>query len=397
MIGIGSRTWLKSRALIATLGLALFTSGGPSNGAALAQDSEAEAADRFDIDLFAPAGPAFVALGASPHRVAEPGALQDFKIDFGSIHDGEKSRLGAAFSIVPYWLGDRSITLTDYRTEMSRLNRILARTQASLGIARAGGDDTEALRLGFGLQTQLLDGQDHRFDEKSYQCIHAAWTRHRAPVHDETVLSLVEALQSNPDLSEEDLYRLQQESLTADDGSEAAYLDARKTCRDEAARRLLAKPSWQLGFGVGTRSEEENLGGFDYDGLSVWTSYRQPIGARGRFAVFGFARGDFERVFDFENDLRAQGNGGDVGLGGAYQSPHFRLDLSAAQAHRSFTEGGFDDDNYQRYSGVADVRLREGIWLGVSGGTVVNSDLVDGAYGSVNLKVAWGDYLPFGR
>lgn len=362
----------------------------------LSQD-DAEAADRFDIDLFAPAGPAFTALGGSPRRVSDPGALHDFKFDFGSIVDGEKSRLGAAFSVVPYWMGDKKTTLSDYRNQTSRFTRILARTQTSIGIARAGGDEREAVRIGFGAQTQLLDAQDHRFDEESYNCIHAAWQRHRAPVHQDTVDSIIDAISAGEALTDEDLAALQEEGLTLDEGSQSRYLDARDSCRDEAAQRLLGKASWQLGFGVGGRSEEDELASFDYDGVSLWTSYRHPVDARGRFAVFTFARGDLDRVFDLDDDLRAEGDSIDAGVGAAYQSPRFRLDVSVAQVHRSYADRFFDDDNFQRYAGIADIRLREGIWLEVSGGTNVNTDLVNGAFGGVNLKVAWGDYLPLGR
>lgn len=361
---------------------------------ALAENEEG--ADQFDIDLFAPSGPAFVALGSSPRKAADPGAAQDFKIDVGNVSDGEKSRFGAAISVIPYWWGDKSITLTDYRTNTSKFTRILARTQASLGLARAGGEDTEAIRAGFAGQTQLLDAQDHRFDQESYTCIHNAWQTHRGTQHQDATQSIIEAIESGQAISDEDLINIQDQELNTDDGSQEAYLSARKACRDQATQRLLASPSWLVGFGVGARSEEDELASFDYDGLSLWSSYRQPLDTQGRFAAFTFVRGDMDRVFDFDNDLRAKGDSIGVGLGGAFQSPKFRLDLSVAHTHRSFSDTAFDDDDFQRYTGVADIRLREGFWLELSGGTIVNSDLVDGAFGSVSVKVAWGDYLPFG-
>jgi len=42
-----------------------------------------------------------------------------------------------------------------------------------------------------------------------------------------------------------------------------------------------------------------------------------------------------------------------------------------------------------------DVRVREGLWLEVAGGTVASSDFNNGAFGSINVKIAWGEYLPF--
>ncbi len=389
--------WRKLRWATAAFVSAVVAAIGAAPGFAQTElDPQEAKADRLDIDLFSPSGPAFVALGGSPRRAADPGALQDFKIDFGSVSDGEKNRLGAAFSVVPYWLGDKRISLTDYRNATSEAERVWARTQASVGVARAGGEDTEAIRLSFAVQTQLFDRQDFRFDQESYNCISNAWNQTRRGANQQVADELAERLASGEELTQEQLVEIQMAGLRQDDGSTADYLSARKTCRDEAAKRLMAEPSWKAGAGVAARSEEDELGSFDYDGVSLWSSFRQPLDGRGRFAAFTFVRGDIGRVFDFDDDLRAEGDGVEAGIGGAFQSPRFRLDLSVAHNHRSFDEGPFDDEDFQRYTGVVDVRVREGIWLELSGGTIVNSDLIDGAFGSVNVKVAWGDYLPFG-
>ncbi len=362
---------------------------------------EFENADVFDVDLFSPTAPALVVLGVSPESAANTGTNKDYGFDVTNIGDGDKNRLGIAFSTTPFWWGRRPITLEEYRTRLSRLERIWARTQVSLGLARAGGKTTESLTLGLGFQTQLLDAQDHKFDAESYSCLHDAWQELRAPVFEAATMDLAEQVARElealgPEAEEAEELDIDVDAFFESLGgeSEDQFLAARESCQNQSVARLLAQPSWMIGLGIGARSQADQLTDFGYDGVTLWTTYRQPLDDRGRFAAFGFLRGDVDKNFDLVCDLHAEGNAFLVGLGGAFQSPKFRIDLSASFNHRNFDRALLGQDDFVRYSGVVDVRLREGLWLEFSGGAITDSDFNNGAFGSVNVKIAWGDYLP---
>lgn len=348
------------------------------------------AADAFDADLFGPSAPALVTLGLSPKGTADPGALRDIDFDLSNVGTGERLGLGAAVSIAPYWLGARMIGLQDYREGLSRLARIGARTQASLGIAAVGTEHEDALTLGLGLETQLLDAQDEKADPASYACMDEAWQRLREPVHREVLRAIEEAVARG----ETDLERVQAEALARAEPTEAAYLAARKACQDDAIGRLLARPSLKAGLGLSLRSEEDDLAAFAFDGASLWTSYRLPLDPEGRYAGFAFLRADTGKVFDLDDDRQAEGDQGTVGLGLGFQRTWLRLDGALAYHHRSFDEGGPDDDGFLRATGDANLRLFEGIWLRLGAGSVFGSDLVEGAFYSAGLKMAFDELVP---
>ena len=394
---------MTSRRLIAVLLSLLLTpvAAGAQVSDATPTQADFENADVFDVDLFSPTAPALVVLGVSPENAANTGVNKDYGFDVTNVGDGTKNRIGIAFSTTPFWWGHRPITLQEYRTQKSKAGRIGARTQMSLGLARAGGRSTESLTLGLGIQTQLLDAQDPKFDKQSYNCIHSAWQELRAPVFEQATTDLagqiakeLENLGPEADTAEE--INIDENSLFDSLGgdSEDQFLAARESCQDQAVARLLAKPSWMLGLGIGARSDPDQLTDFGYDGVTLWTTYRQPLDSQGRFAVFGFLRGDLDKNFDLGGDLHANGNALLAGLGGAYQTPKLRLDLSASFNHRDFDGSLLANDDFLRYSGVVDVRVRRGLWLEFSGGAVSQSAFNNGAFGSVNVKIAWGEYIP---
>ncbi len=359
-----------------------------------AAQREAESADKFDVDLFSPRAPALITLGVSPQNADDAGVFADFGYDFASVGDSGKLGLGVAVSGTPYWWVPRELTLDEYRNGRSPLERISARTQLSLGAARAGTEHHEAIALAFGIQTQLLDAQDPKFDAASYDCVHEAWQRLRRPAHQEAVqdiaAEIAKALQEGKSL---DLEALQEQQLQP--ASSEDFEAARRHCRDEAGARLLARPSWKIGLGLGARSDEPSLGHFDYDGVSLWSAYRQPLDVRGRYALFGFLRGDLHKVFDMQNDLSAEGKAATAGLGAAYQLTWLRVEGAASFNRRDFDTAGFGRDDFLRYSGTVDVRIRDGLWLEAGGGAFSGSDFLRGAFYSASVKINWGIYSPF--
>lgn len=346
-----------------------------------------ENADKYDFDLFSATGPALVSLDAAARRASAPAARSEFSIDTGDGKFAAGNRIGAAFSVMPYWVGDRRLTLQQYREETGTFERIFARAQASAGIARIAFDGEHAWRFAAAMQTELLDAQDHRYDRAAYACLHEAWDRLQRGQHETLAQELARAFAEDEDA---DLEALQEEGLKVMGSGD--YERARKQCRDEGVQRLLGKPSWLVGAGVGWRSDPGAFGGFSYDGASAWTQYRQPLSADGRFAVFAFARGDLGRRVDLGAAAPIEADSYEAGGGGAFQSPHFRLDLSAAYNRRDF-DGALAGDDFIRYSATADIRLLEGLWLEAFIGANDGSRYSDGVFGGGKLMVSWDRWL----
>lgn len=378
-----------ARTVLAAQVLSAMLAAAPA--AAQETESEFENADRYDIDLFGPTGPALVSLDVTARRASAPATPNDIDFDSGDNKFPSGNRIGASVSLSPYWIGDRRMTLSQYRNDTGAFERILARSQVSAGLARIANDNTHAWRIAAAAQTQLLDGQDHRYDRAAYECLHDAWNGAQRRQHESLAQQLAQAFAEDENV---DLEAIQEEAL--EDFESGDFETARRRCRDESAQRLLAKASWLVGAGVGWRSDQNRFGGFDYDGVSLWSNYRQPVTANGRFALFALARADFDRRIDL-NDIAPSPRKGDsveFGGGGAIQSPAFRLDLAATHNRDDF-DGATPDDRYMRYLATADVRIREGLWLegavGVNNGSLFN----DGVFGGAKLIVSWSDYLPF--
>lgn len=360
--------------------------------AARAQEpaDEYENADRYDLDLFGPTGPALVSLDVTARRASAPATPNDFDFDSGDSKFPGSNRIGVSASFSPYWIGERRVTLSEYRSETGAFERMFARSQVSAGLARIANDDIHAWRFGAAAQTQLLDAQDHRYDREAYECLHAAWNRTQRRQHESLAQQLAEAFAED---EEADLGVIQEEGLDAIDSSD--FETARDRCSDESAWRLLAKPSWLAGAGVGWRSDPNEFSGFDYDGASLWTNYRQPLTPTGRFAVFGLARVDLDRRIDLDELVLApKGDSIEVGGGGAIQNPRFRLDLAATYNRNRFN-GVLTRDDFMRYTATADIRIREGLWVEGSIGVNEGSRFNDGFFGGAKLIVSWSDYSPF--
>ncbi len=373
----------------------------PPETAAQAEDRKRfQSADSFDIDLFAPVAPALISLGVSPRNVSDPGAIQDFDYDIASVGGNLSSGIGAAISINPYWVGAQPITLNEYQ-QQSWPKRVWARTQLSFGAARAGTENLDAIVIGVGVQTQLLDAQDHRFDKESYACIDRIWNQYRRADRERQLQDAIGdnyddlATAEDGDTVEIDIPGFDTPQTAAEDANLETFLAHRRSCRDGAISRLLANPSWKFGGGTGIRSEEGSLGNFDYNGGSLWTSYRQPIDDRGRFAVFGFLRGDKDVVVDMENDLQAEADAYLAGIGLAHQRTWLRIDASVSFNHREFEDFIASNDDFLTYAGTVDVRLREGIWVGLGGGAFSGSRFTDGGFYSARLRVAYENFSPF--
>lgn len=367
---------------------ALAQGAAPDNSAA-GDQQDYQNADDYDLDLFAQPGAALLSLDVAPRRASAPATPQDFGYDIGSASGPDGHQIGFAISVSPYWIGDRRLTLEQYRNDASAAERIFARSEISLGGAYIDADDAHAWRFAVAGETQLLDAQDHRYDRAAFACLHDAWNRLRRGEHESAISDIGKALGENPDLSEDELLKMQQRALEGAPGGDA-FDAARRQCQDESAARLIARPSWLLGAGAGMRSDQNRFGGFDYDGVSVWTHFRQPLTDDGRFAVFAIARGDIDRVFDIGAAAPVKADAWEAGGGAALQTTRFRVDLSAAYNRRNFR--ALADDDFIRYAAVADLRVLRGVWLEGNIGYVDRSLYSNGVFGGLTVKIDWSDF-----
>jgi len=351
-------------------------------------DADYQNADDYDVDLFAQPGPALQSLGVAPRRASAPSTPKDFGYDLGSVSGPDGDQIGLAISVSPYWIGARRLTLEGYRNQTSAPERMFARSEVSLGGSYIDADGAHAWRLAAAAETQLLDAQDHRHDRAAFECLHAAWNRLRRGEHESAITDIARALAENPDIDEETLLKMQEQALAGSTGADA-FETARRQCQDESAARLIARASWIVGAGAGLRTDQNRFAGFDYDGVSAWTQFRQPLTDDGRLAVFAIARGDFDRAFDIGLPAPIKADAFEAGGGAALQSTRYRVDLSASFNRRDFR--GLAADEFIRYAAVGDLRLRRGLWLEGSVGRIDGSRFSDGTFGGLSVKIDWGD------
>jgi hypothetical protein len=341
---------------------------------AAAQASEPIPADlgnasKFRLDLFAPTAPAFVVLGVSPRRAADPGAFREFGVDVANLSRGDNYKVGLALSTTPYWWGHSELTIASYRSQTTALERIAARTQLSLGLAFAYAKPKSYYNFGLGVQTQLLDRQDERFDAESYTCLGDAWDALRRPAAEAASKAVLDALMADETLSQEELNRIRDKELKKASASAAQFAEARKSCRDEASARALGKASLMVGAGVNSRTRNTSFDGFSYDGFAVWGTYRQPVVASGFVSVQMFTRLSWDEsvgVIKAGTTSLVKGNTQLIGAGLALERKRWKSDVAVSYGRTDFTSPLWPDDDYYEVAWRGAVKVLDGIWLQAS-------------------------------
>ena len=355
-------------------------------------DPQFENARNFKLELFRPSVPGFVTLGLSPRRTADPGAFSDLSIDAANLSDSGRSKFGLAFSGQPYWWGHSHTTLGSYQQHTSALERIFARGE--LSVAAAYTDFSSGYyTLGLGWQTQLLDRQDHRFDKASYDCISRAWNSISKPAHQKADDAVLNAIIDNPNLTEAQQQAIRDKALK--ENPPVGFDEARKSCRSVAAQNSLARASVIIGAGVNGRTDDSSFNGTQYDGSSVWATYRQPITDDGFLALQFFARGKFDGTLDVPKTPKlpvfAKGNEYVGGAGIALEQVWWKADISASAVEQEFRQSGVSADDFAQATVHGAIKVRDGLWLQGSVGDSFGREFGDKVSFGFNVSVDWDD------
>ncbi len=358
--------------------------------AASAGDLPDENAGRFDLPLFAPSSPGFVALGLTPRRTADPGASRTFGFDAANLSNASGFSLGGAFSLEPYWFGHRDLTLKQYREQTTAWERLFARTQMSLAASYTNAGSMHAYDAGLAAQAQLLDAQDERYDPGSNSCLLQAWQSIRQPVQQAADDAVLDYVSTHPDASDEELKKVRDKVLEEKgQASEAAFARARDACRDGAALKALSRPSLMAGFGSKLRLSGTGPAG--WDGSSFWATYRQPLWDQGLVSLVMFGRYSIAGRFVTTLRSRPEVKGDEATAGGglAIEKDWWRLDLSGsyvAQRYSNFTPSRAD---YGEAALTGAVRFREGLWAQASVTDAFGGFNKNKPYFSFTVKYDW--------
>lgn len=385
-----SGLWAAAVALALTYPVLASASEGDS-----AMDAPLQNARKFDLPLFSPSAPGFVVLGLSPRRAADAGSLRNYGFDVANLSGAEGYEFGGAFSFEPFWLGHRDLTLKQYQDDTSPFERILARTQISLAASYASGRASHFYTLGLGVQAQLLDIQDERYDPHSYECLVQAWQSIRRPAAQAADDAVLDYLTAHPDASEDELQSVRDRALEGQGkASEKAFAEARDGCRDDAALQSLAKPSLMIGLGGRTRISSSQAGASGLDGGSVWATWRQPLAEDGLISLDLFGRYTFGGRLDLlaKGPRRnAKGDETVLGTGVAFARTWWRLEASGSYFYRSFRDPARGTEDGFEASALGAVRIREGLWLQASATNAFGGPDRGKPYFGFNIKYDWSE------
>ncbi len=329
-------------------------------------------ARQFDLALFAPSAPGFVVLGMSPRRSADPGSFKTFGFDVADLSNGGNFNVGGALSFEPFWWGHQDLTLKGYEQDTTALERIFARTQVSVAASYVSQHSFSYESLGIAAQAQLLDAQDERYDPHSYDCLLQAWQTIRQPSQQAADDAVFDYLTSHPDATQDDLTAVRNAALNKGGAASAqAFATARSSCQDAAELNFLSKPSWMVGVGGRTRTLDASFHSPRLDGGSVWTTYRQPVVEDGLISLEFFGLYSFSGTLDLlDNDITAdtKGNEYDVGTGIALERTWWKADAAVTYISQNMQHPPLGTQDFTQISVSGAVRIREGLWVQVSGG-----------------------------
>ncbi|WP_143324156.1 hypothetical protein [Caulobacter sp. X] len=413
---------LRRAAVLAFGALAAAVAQG-APGQALAQD-KGPAARALEIDTTIPSAPGFAVIDLSPTSIIDPGAA---RVSFASLlsHVDENGNLKPGFAVggTPYFWLHPGVSLLEYKSA-SRFERILARTEISLGYA--GGQASKPNKIGLGFTTELLEGRrqagewldptDYRLDATLSSCVNSAYlTNIGRPAHSgstflaqatsewnlhanglrpgEKVTDLpptADGEAGTPPLEQDQ----QSNWITSrfsflnqgDDDQRVArllkgeagknYEAAAKTCRETAATRYAHRDSWIFAGGWALAEEGGGLKHVNSTGGSLWTAYRHPLKGKGLPVnyIALFARYDFDR--------KAEVTGGtqdfdklSVALNLGYEKSKFKIAFQPGYQDISYGVGPLKDDTSSFYALTADMRVMDGVWIELKGGSSSNPEV----------------------
>jgi hypothetical protein len=342
----------------------------------------------FDFSYVSPGTPVLPLIGVDGDQITRIGALRTFAIAVLPGLDGSGKGTAVALDIAPFWaFGGADTNLAQYY-EMSPLDRVFARSKAS--VAMAWGDSAAGRPSSFVLSygSRLLDGTDKLADKGFDRCLDK-WNFDSALDSDQD--RMFEQLQKIPGFENmtalEQLEAIQGLKNKRSDLVEKIY----STCVTEQARRMERASGLDAGVGIRFNGRPGSLDGLEQTGTVFWSTWTSGVfggpaegeratgpisGLRARAAV-SFRYTLKEAVFS--DTFALEGKRDSLALVGGIESAppldpaaqdSFRWGLQVGWNRQSAVLPTEEDRDYLRYQALAQVRLGGSVWLNATVGRV---------------------------
>lgn len=225
-----------------------------------------------ELDLALPETPAFSVLNVDAAKANRPTSARELAFHLlEGTDDNGNLQSGIAIDFSPLLALEQDMSLADYRGSGNYFNRLLARSQVSIGtIKGTNSDEDKSVKASVGLSTTLFDFGDLRVDDK-YQTECADFYLEK-----ETAIASATAplIVDNTINSKDALLKAAEEKASGALGgmSLADYQKLPVTCLKEARERLWNASAMSVGIASIWFSDSGGVGDLDSEGLGVWAS-----------------------------------------------------------------------------------------------------------------------------
>lgn len=365
----------------------------------------------FDFSYVSPSSPALPLVGIEGDQITRIGGLRPFGVALLSGLSGSSSSPAIAIDLAPFWaLGRRSTNLADYY-RFSPLDRVAARSKASVAVAWGDKTSGRPSSLVFSLGSRLLDAQDKLADRGFDRCLDESglqtlYRRKHDAIGD---LALTLSQQGKTPAEIADLI----DKAEGDLAKELKLVDAEITrvhaeCVTAQAKRMEAAPGLDAGFAVRFNGQPTGLAGFKQTGAVLWATWTSgliggstttdrpsgPIsGLRARAVVHG--RYTLKEAV-YNDTFVLQGKRNALALVGGIESvpsdakdaeDKFRWTLQTGWNRQNAVLPTEVDKNYWRYQAIGHFRIGTGLWLNATLGRVSGKGVTSDTKASIGFTL----------
>lgn len=374
-------------------------------------EDKAEDETLFDFSYASPTSPALPLVGVEGDQITRIGGLRPFGVALLSGLNGSASSPAIAIDFAPFWaLGNRTTNLENYY-RFSAIDRIAARSKASLAVAWGEKASGRPSSLVFSLGSRLFDDQDKLADRAFDTCLNEAGLQKLFKQKHDHIASLAVTLQREgktpvqiADAISQAEADLQKELKSVDDQITRIHA----ACVLAQSKRMEAAPGLDAGFGLRLNGQPAGLAGFKQTGAVFWSTWtsgviggtlpadveRGPVtGLRARAVVharYTLKQAVFSDTFVLQgkrNALAVVAGIESVPSTEPNASDKFRWNLQAGWNRQNAVLPAEKDKNYWRYQAVGQFRISSGLWLNATLGRVSGKGVTSDTKASIGFTI----------
>lgn len=357
-------------------------------------ENKAQDETLFDFSYLSPTSPVLPLVGVEGDQITRIGGLRPFGVALLSGLNGSSSAPAIALDIAPYWaLGRRTTNLADYYA-FSPIDRVVARSKASLAVAWGDKASGQPSSLVLSLGSRLFDAQDRLADKAFDACLDEAGLQKSFREKNDRIATMLGALQlagkTPVEIEEAETLaeaNLEKELKSFDDQITKIHA----ACVLAQSKRMEAAPGLDAGFGIRFNGQPSGFANFNQTGAVFWSTWTSGLllgaaaegkaqgpvsGLRARAVVH--ARYTLKQAV-FSDTFVLQGKRNALAVVGGIESvpgaqgdapDRFRWNLQAGWNRQNAVLPTEEDRNYWRYQAVGQFRIGSGLWLNATLGRV---------------------------